>query len=71
MEQQAFLQAGLQDFLQQQPLLHSALQHFLAQHAFGQSAGWAPPVAAQELRAIAEMASMDIIDRFWITFLIF
>ena len=63
--QQALVQLALQVFLAQQVLAQPALQHFLAQQALAQSAGQPPPpVAAQELRAIAEKATTDIMDRF-------
>jgi len=57
-------------FLAQQALAQPALQELLAQQAFAQPAAQPPPVAAHELRANAEMATTDIIDRLWITFFI-
>jgi len=59
--------AGQDVFLQQD---FSPQQDFFAQQAFVQSEPQ-PPVEAQELRAMEDNATSDIIDRFWITFFIF
>jgi len=58
-------------FFAQQALVQPALQVFDAQHALAHPAAQPPPlVEAQELRAKAETARTDIIDRLWITFFI-
>ena len=55
------------DFVQQD---FSPQHDFLAQQGLLQLLPQ-PPVAAQELRAMEDNATRDIIDRFWITFFMF
>jgi hypothetical protein len=67
-EQHDFLHSEAHDLSEQQPLDASLEQHDFAAHAVLQSA--APPVAAHELSANAEIANADMKDIFWITFFI-
>lgn len=68
--QQALVQSAEQAFfLAQQALEQSALQVFDAQHALAHPSAQPPLLEdAQELRAKAETARTDIIDRLLITF---